>query len=184
MDRVVTDLLQSQSSLCSDWNLSSVIFGKYGASESLLHLLVRCKLEGAVGVLLQHRNRGSKEAILQQRDYKGRTPSEIARKKGSKRTAEMLAMASVNSTEGNERTVKITKLMKCKSLDHKLNLIGTTEQDNELLSSVKVNGEKHCNKRRFRLHSDKKGVTITKPQSPPPTSDDWQFSEEVCTAST
>ena len=70
--------------------------GKYGASESLLHLLVRCKLEGAVGVLLQHRNRGSKGAILQQRDYKGRTPSEIARKKGSKRTAEMLAMASVS----------------------------------------------------------------------------------------
>ncbi|CAI8023096.1 hypothetical protein GBAR_LOCUS13527 [Geodia barretti] len=28
MDRVVTDLLQSQSSLCSDWNLSSVIFGE------------------------------------------------------------------------------------------------------------------------------------------------------------
>ena len=70
--------------------------GKYGPSESLLHLLVRCKLDGAVGMLLQHRNRGSKEAILQQRDYKGRTPSEIARKKGSKRMAEMLAMANVS----------------------------------------------------------------------------------------
>ena len=34
--------------------------------------------------------------FLQQRDYRGRTPAEIARKKGSKRIAEMLERAIVS----------------------------------------------------------------------------------------
>ena len=68
--------------------------GKYGPRESLLHLLIRCKLEGAVGILLQD-TRG-KDTILQQKDYKGRSPAEIARKKGSKKAAKMVATAIVS----------------------------------------------------------------------------------------
>lgn len=68
--------------------------GKYGSNESLLHLFVRCKLDGAASLLLE-KNKG-KNTILQQQDYRGRTPAEIARKKGSKRIAEMVDEAIVS----------------------------------------------------------------------------------------
>ena len=84
-------------SLCTD-NLTLVLYivGKYGPSESLLHLLVRCKLEGAVAILLESTK--GKEEILQQKDYKGRAPAEIARKKGCKKAAKMLTAAIVSFT--------------------------------------------------------------------------------------
>ena len=75
----------------------SSIAGKYGPKESLLHLFVRCKLEGATGMLLE--NLRGKETMLRQRDYRGRTPAEIAYKKGSKRIVEMLNEAIVSCEE-------------------------------------------------------------------------------------
>ena len=54
---------------------------------------MRCKLNGAASILLE--NSRGKETILQQQDYRGRTPAEIARKKGNKRIAEMLDAAIV-----------------------------------------------------------------------------------------
>lgn len=72
-----------------------VSLGKYGQDESLLHLCVRQKLEGAASYLLQ--NIRGREVFLQQRDHKGKTPSEIARKKGEKRIADMLDKAVVSS---------------------------------------------------------------------------------------
>ena len=55
---------------------------------------MRCKLEGAAGLLLQSTK--GKEALLQQKDYKGRTPADIARKKGNKKIAEMVDAAIVS----------------------------------------------------------------------------------------
>ena len=75
-------------------NDTALILGKYGPDESLLHLFVRCKLDGATSILLE--NIKGKEAVLQQRDYKGKTPSDIARTKGSKRIAEMMDAAIVS----------------------------------------------------------------------------------------
>lgn len=55
---------------------------------------MRCKLDGAASLLLE-KTKG-KSTILQQQDYRGRTPAEIARKKGSKRIAEMVDEAIVS----------------------------------------------------------------------------------------
>ena len=55
---------------------------------------MRCKLDGAASILLE--NVKGKEAILQQRDYKGKTPAELARMKGSKRIAELVDAAIVS----------------------------------------------------------------------------------------
>lgn len=55
---------------------------------------MRCKLDGAASLLLE-KTKG-KNNILQQQDYRGRTPAEIARKKGSKRVAEMVDEAIVS----------------------------------------------------------------------------------------
>ena len=55
---------------------------------------MRCKLDGAANILLE--NIKGKEGVLQQRDYKGKTPSDIARTKGSKRLAEMMDAALVS----------------------------------------------------------------------------------------
>ena len=68
--------------------------GKYGQDESLLHLCIRQKLEGAASYLLQ--NVKGRETFLQQSDYKGKTPAEIARKNGEKRIATMVEKAIVS----------------------------------------------------------------------------------------
>lgn len=78
-----------------------VSLGKYGQDESLLHLCIRQKLEGAASYLLQ--NVKGRETFLQQKDYKGKTPTDIARKQSEKRIVDMLERAIVscinNSTQ-------------------------------------------------------------------------------------
>lgn len=88
--------------------------GKYGHKESLLHLFVRCKLEGAAGLLLQTSK--GKEAVLQQKDYRGRTPAEIARKKGIKKFAEMVDTAIVS--------ILISKITQCQTEPHWNSVMG------------------------------------------------------------
>jgi hypothetical protein len=162
LDTTLCGLLSSQPSLWSKWNLSSIVFGKYGSEESLLHLLVRRKLEGAVDILLQ--NAKGKEMVLQQRDYKGRTPAGIARKKGSKRMAETLTeIAKSYSTEHAGTKVK---LKKAKSLDNKLDMIGLSEEGSlSLPCTAKV-----FDKGRFK---NKQEVTCSRQPQTLPHSDSW-----------
>jgi hypothetical protein len=145
IDTNVCRLLQSQP---SEWNLSSLIFGKFGPDESLLHLFVRCKLDGAASILLE--NVKGKEAILQQRDYKGKTPAELARMKGSKRIAELVDAAINKSRVNYEYTDPKKKLKKSKSLEQEqLHRISSSTEDADIgplplhLSPTKSSGKKN-----------------------------------------